>query len=123
MTLGTLLPPIAIATVLNAFLFAGAWRATQTEKRTGQAPWYLTLGLAVYAAALGGFAYLSRGRTLSAGFDLFAAAMAGEAFGIVIVWALLNGFMFSRGYPKRQRFLAIGMALALLAGMTAAAFH
>ena len=65
MTLGTLFPPIALATVVNVFLIAWAWRATQVEKaRDGKTPWYLVAGLIGYWGLLALFAYGSKGRGL-----------------------------------------------------------
>ncbi|MCJ2016859.1 hypothetical protein MKK84_05355 [Methylobacterium sp. E-065] len=48
LTLAKLIGPIAAATILNVFLFAGAWRGHQTEMRIGKDPWWLGAGAVAY---------------------------------------------------------------------------
>jgi hypothetical protein len=65
LTLTTLYPPIAAATILNVFLFALAWKGTQIEKREGESPWSLVLGMLAYLGALAAFIYFSLHRPLA----------------------------------------------------------
>lgn len=122
MTPASLFAPIAAATVLNVFLFAGAWRADQIERATGKDHLLSTLGLIAYCVALAGFVYLKHNDGVSGGFDIFMSALAAEAGGAVVVYALLHGFFFSRGQSKGQRTFAISLALTLTAGMIAGLF-
>lgn len=103
MTLGTLLPPITAATILNIFVFAGAWRSTQVEKRTGKAPWYLAVGITVYGLSNFAFLYFSKTRPLASAADIFGAALGAEALGVLIVYALVKGFIATRADTLRER--------------------
>lgn len=123
MTTAALLSPIAAATVLNCFLFALAWRGDRTELRTGKTPWPLVLGIITYCAAVGGFLYFSGGAPLLTGFDRFMAALAGEALGALIMYALLYAFVHSRGQPWRDRAFPILGAVFLSGVMFAALFQ
>lgn len=122
MLLSALIPPIAAATIVNVFLFAASWRAHQVELRTGKTPWPLQIGFIAYALCLGGFVYLTGDTPLRGGFSLLMAALAAQAGGGVIVYALLHAFLFSRGQRRRERAFAMGLALMLTGGMFAALF-
>ena len=113
----TLVPPIAIATIANAFLFAGMWRGHQAEIQSGQAPWWMPLGFVAYGSAILLFFYLRGADHLSGRFDLFVVALFGEAVGVVIVYAILNALVFTRGRPRGERvsaFVQSGVALCFL---------
>ena len=122
MTLTTLYPPIAAATILNVFLFALAWKGTQIEKREGEPPWSLVLGMLAYLGALAAFIYFSRHRPLAGGFDLFMVALGAQAMGGAIVYALLHAFIFSRGQRKADRAFAMVAAVFLAGIMVAGVF-
>ena len=116
-TLVTLYPPIAAATVVNAFLFAGMWRGYQAERQTGKSPWWLGFGLAGYAVMIGLFAYFLADKAITGWSTIFAAALAGEAVGVVVVYAILNALVFTRGRPRGERvsaFVQSGLALCFL---------
>lgn len=86
-TLVTLYPPIAAATVVNAFLFAGAWRLHQRESQQGRPATALqALALIAYPAALGLFLYYRGSGSLTGWSDYFGAALIGEAMGAGIVY-------------------------------------
>lgn len=119
---GYLIGPIAAATVLNAFLFAGAWRGHQVERQTGRDPWWSAVGLALYLAALGGFIYAYRGRHAADFFDIFLVTIAGQACGVVIVYSLLHAFVFTRGKPLKDRAFAMVASLWLLVVMVGSTF-
>lgn len=110
MTLTDLFPPIAAATVVSAFLFAGMWRASQIERARGAAPWYLVVGGLAYLGALSLFWYLRNGDPLRSGFDVFGAAMIGECGGVFITFAILHAALFSRGQKRSDRGFAVVVA-------------
>ncbi|KQP81130.1 hypothetical protein ASF60_22445 [Methylobacterium sp. Leaf113] len=110
---------MAAATILNVFLFALAWKGTQIEKRDGEPPWSLVLGLLAYLGALGAFVYFSLNRPLVSGFDVFMVAFGAQAMGGAIVHALLHAFIFSRGQRKADRAFAFVGALFLAGIMVA----
>ena len=121
-TFATLYPPITAATIVSVFLFALAWKATQVEKRQGEAPWYLSAGLVAYVGALGLFLYFSLNRPLAGYFDIFATALAAEGTATVIVYGLLNAFVFLRGRSLRERAIPVAISTFLLVLMFAGAF-
>jgi hypothetical protein len=121
-TFATLYPPISAATIVSVLLFALAWKATQIEKRQGEAPWYLSAGLVAYVGAIGLFLYFSLSRPLAGYFDVFATALAAEGMAVVIVYGLLNAFVFLCGRPLQERAFPVAAAVFLLALMFAGAF-
>ena len=113
LTLGTLLPPIAAATVVNVFLFAGAWRVNQAEERQGKDPWPFVVGLLAYVGCLTWLFYGRWKAPLAGWLDLFGATLISEAMGGLVVSAILHAFIFSRGQPTQNRVFAV-IASALL---------
>lgn len=120
LTLGTLIGPIAAATIVTAFWFAAMWRGHQAEKQRGKPTWQYEAGLYGYMAAAGLIFYLTGGKQLATGLDLFGAALVSEGLGIVIVYALLHAFVLSRGRPWAERAFPILAAVMLTGGMLAA---
>ena len=102
-TLVTLYPPIAAATVVNVFLFAGMWRGYQTERKTGKTSSWLALAFISYTAVIGIYAYLFADRAATDWPTVFAAAIVGEAAGGVVVCTTLNALVFTRGRPRGER--------------------
>ncbi len=119
MTAETLAPPVAAATILNVFLFALAWRATQEEKRRGEAPWSLTIGLLAYAVSLCAYGYSALGRPLAGAVDYFAVTLIGEALGASVVYALLHAFVLTRSQPIKNRAFPMILAVLMLGAMFA----
>lgn len=98
-----LFPPIAAATIVTAVLFALMWRSYQTERKTGEVPGsHIAAGI-LYAGGLSLFLYLRQDAPLRGYPDLFGAAMVGEAFGVVVTFALVQAFVVMRGRPWRER--------------------
>jgi hypothetical protein len=110
----TLTVPIAVATVISAFAFAGAWRATKMEKRTGAAPWYLSAGIVAYGLPLAAFLYFARSRTLTSGLDVLAAALAAQAIGAAIVYVITREVITARSQSWRERIPMICIGAFLL---------
>jgi hypothetical protein len=121
-TLTTLYPPIAAATIINVFLFALMWRGSQIEKRTGKPPWPMILGLLAYGGSLACFFYVRNSHPLQDWPDLFGAALIGEAMGVVVTFGILNAFIFSRGQKKAERAAAFAGAVFLTGLMFAGLF-
>ena len=113
----TLVPPIAIATVLNVGLFAGMWREYQAERRHGTPSWRGPLGGMCYGGAILLFLYLRGFDHPPTQLDLFAFAVLGEAAGVVVVCTILNALVFTRGRPRGERvsaFVQSGVAVCFL---------
>lgn len=122
MTAATLAPPIAVATILNVFLFAAAWRGTQIERATGKDPWWLGLGIFLYAVLIGSYMYFTRGQPLTGYLDYFLAAIVGQSVGGVAVYSILNALYFSRGQPRANRASVFLFAAFITGLMFAGAF-
>ena len=120
LTLAKLIGPIAVATILNVFLFAGLWRGHQRERREGKLPNAYWGALVAYMAAIGLYAYLHGERAISSGVDLFAAATASEAMGALVTYGLVYSFVLSRGRPWSERAVPMFFAVILTAGMIGA---
>ena len=120
LTLETLIGPVAAATILNAIWFAVIWRGHQYERRQGKMPWQFDLALGAYIAANGLAFYITKSGALTTGSALFGAAFVSETTGVVIVYALLWGFVFTRGQSWRERAFPIGLSVMLTGGMIAA---
>ena len=120
LTLGTLIGPIAAATIVTAFWFAAMWRGHQLERNEGRLPWPYQIAFFGYMAVAGLILYLIRDRQLATGLDLFGAAIVAEGLGIVVVYALLHAFVLSRGRPWSERAFPIIAAVMLTGGMLAA---
>lgn len=119
---GYLMAPIAAATVLNAFLFAGAWRGHQVERQTGRDPWWSGAGLGLYIVTLGCILYAYKGQEAVNLFDIFLITIAGQAYGVIIVYAVLYAFVFTRGKPFKDRAFPMILSVGLLAAMIGATF-
>ena len=116
-TLGHILGPVAVATVLNVLAFAMLWQDNRTEMQTGVLPvrfWIVLLG---YGVPLLIFALSMGGRSITTTMQLFGAAMGGEAMGAGLVYGLLNAFVWSRGQPMRDRLAPMIGCSAFFAGM------
>ncbi|WHQ70513.1 hypothetical protein [Methylorubrum extorquens] len=121
MPLTSLLPPIAAATVLNAFLFALAWRAAQKERGSGRQSWLLSSGLMLYGVlSLCGF-YIIREQSLESYTEVFFVAAVGEALGGGIAYAILDAFVFMRGQNIEHRVVPIFAAIFLTGILVAVA--
>ena len=120
LTLVKLIGPITAATVVTVMIVALLWRGHRSEKQYGKPTWQHEAGFVAYMAAIGLFGYLRLDHASTGGLDLFGTAMAGEAFGIVIVYALLHAFVLSRGRPWSERAFPIFAAVMLTGGMLAA---
>lgn len=121
MPLTSLLPPIAAATVLNAFLFALAWRAVKRERDSGRQSSLLSFGLMIYGALSMGGLYIIRGQSLAAYTEVFFVAAVGEALGGGIVYATLSAFVFMRGQNIEHRVVPIFAAIFLIGILVAVA--
>lgn len=100
-TVVDLYPPIALATVVNAFVLALAWRGHKAEMRAGEPPWWMILLLLGYIGSISAFFYY-RGSEIRSGADLFMAALAGEAAGVVATGGILRALFFTRGMPRAE---------------------
>ncbi len=114
MTLGALLIPITAATILNVFLFAGAWKAGQVERRTGVVPWYMIVGSTLYGVPLLAFLYWSRTRPLLTGWDIFGAALAAQIMGGAIVYLILQEVTAARSQTWKERAPMLGICALLI---------
>jgi hypothetical protein len=121
MTLLQLYPAIALATVVNVFLFVGAWRGHKIELQTGEPPWWMYVGGLAYLGTLGTFFYLNRQAPLATYFDFFMAALLGEAMGVLGVFGILNFFFLSRDKAKSERVVAF-FQMIILVGLFGAGF-
>ncbi|MCJ2063237.1 hypothetical protein MKK63_11000 [Methylobacterium sp. J-088] len=122
MTVSSLYPPIAAATIINVALFALAWRGHQAEARSGKAPWWLGFGAAAYAAFGALLVYLRRGQPIASSADLFGAAMVGEAMGALITYGLVYSFVLSKGRPWADRAIPMVASLFFVVIAVAAVF-
>ncbi|MDP4006512.1 hypothetical protein [Methylobacterium sp. NEAU K] len=122
LTLGALIGPIATATIINVVLFAGLWRGHQRGRHEGRLPGAYWASLVAYMGAVGLYAYLHGQQPVSSGLDLFAAAVASEAAGVVITYGIVYSFILSRGRPWSERAWPMVCALVLTAGMIGAIF-
>lgn len=122
MTLAQLLAPVAAATIVNTLLGGAAWRATQIEKRTGRAPWYLGGGIAVYGLAAAMFVYAYRGAQITTGIEAFAVSLVAEALGVLVIYTLLHAVYRTDVRPS-QRIFTVGGSLFLLCGLFGALFY
>ena len=116
-TLGHILGPVAVATVLNVFAFAMLWQDNRTEMQTGALPvrfWVVLLG---YGVPLLIFALSMGGRPITTTMQIFGSVMVGETMGAVITYGLLNAFLWSRGQPMRARLAPMIGCSALFVGM------
>lgn len=60
------------------------------------------------------FAIFSANRPLTTNADIFGAAVVAEAWAGLVIYALLNAFIFQRGQPLRTRGPAMAGAVFLL---------
>jgi glucan phosphoethanolaminetransferase (alkaline phosphatase superfamily) len=121
LTITSLYPPIALATVINAFAFALMWRGHKAELRAGEPPGWFILFLLAYIGTLGAFAYFKRDAPLTSGRDYFMVAMIGEAFGILVTFGIIRALYYTRGMKTAEvigAYLVAGVLLALLLGVT-----
>lgn len=121
-TLGHIIGPVAVATVLNVFVFALFWRWERTEVRTGTPPWPFWVALPLYLLPIGAFTYFTLGQPITTPSQVFAGAIGGEMFGGCLVYGLLNAFLWSRGQPIRERLFPMAICGGLFAFMAAAVF-
>ena len=110
-TLAQFIPPIALATVVNVFLFAWAWQGHRAEKREGKPPKRYEAAVVAYLAAVGLFAYARLARPSGGWLDMLGVAFIAEAMGAGITFALFYAFLLTRGRAWRDR--AFPMAAAV----------
>lgn len=122
LTLGKLIGPIAAATIVTVFWFAAMWRGHQMERGGMKLPRRYAVALFGYIAALGLVVYFMQGVKISTGIELFAATLAGEGLGIVVVMMLVEAFILSRGRRWSDRAMPIVFGLLLASCMFATVF-
>lgn len=118
MTFTFMYPAIALATVINAFALAAAWKATLIEKQTGEAPLWFILGALAYIGILGWYFYSTRSQPINTYAGVFMAAMGGQAMGAVFSWLAFQVVSPDPATDKKQRIVmrvyAAGFSLLLL---------
>ncbi|WP_133123559.1 hypothetical protein [Methylobacterium frigidaeris] len=119
---GSLLGPIAAATVLNLFLFAWIWRADKIEIRGGNSPWWAGVIFLSYFAFIFLFAYYLSAYPARNLASIFWAALIAEAIGGAVTYGLVYSFIISRTKPFRDRIFAMVVSLAVLAAVIGATF-
>lgn len=107
--------------MINVFLFAFAWRGHKIEQETGNAPWWMYIGIIAYGVALLAFLYLTHKTPLITYLDHVMAAILGEAMGVAGVFGILNFFYLSRGRNWVERSFAFGQ-MVFIAGLVSAGF-
>lgn len=108
------MPPIVAATVLNIFLFAGAWKAGQVEKRTGAVPWYMYAGSVAYGLPLLVFLYYAQTRPLNSALDIFGVALVAEGMGAALVHGMVRELITAREQTWKERAPMLGICALLL---------
>lgn len=114
MTLAQILAPVAAATIVNVVPLGLAWRADQTEKRTGSSPWYLGAIIIGYALATLGFFYLDKGHHISGSLGIFGAAAIGEVLGASAIFGLFHAIYRRDRQPTGQRVFEIGASVFMV---------
>lgn len=123
MPLLQLLPPIALATIVNVFLFALAWKQHQAELRTGKYSWPLLVGTTLYGSSIGAFLYLRMDKPVGSHLDHFMMALVAEAMGALVTYGLLNALVLTKGKLIGDRVFYLVASLGLLALLIGAAFQ
>ncbi|RYE60939.1 MAG: hypothetical protein EOP20_01105 [Hyphomicrobiales bacterium] len=121
-TIMSFYPPIGLATVINVFCFAAAWRGHVHEKRSGTPPWWMILGILAYLAVLGSFFYFKGTSPLRTHLDLLLVAVAGQAMGALAVFAVWNVFNGERQRTRAATAYAVFVAFTLMAVLSAGLF-
>jgi hypothetical protein len=121
MNVAELYPAIALATMINVFLFALAWRGHKIEQETGNAPWWMYVEIIAYGGAMLVFLYFKHKVPIVAYFDLVLTAMFGELMGVGGVYGILNFFYLSRGLNRVERFFAFAQ-MVFFVGLFGAGF-
>lgn len=115
MTLATLFPPVAAATVLNVFMFAFLWRSDQTERSGGKAAWYFYATWFFYLAPVVYVLWRLDHKPITEKWEVLGAITGAQMFAALVVYTLVNGLVTMRGTPWHQRGPAMGAALFFLA--------
>lgn len=106
MTVTQLYPAIALATMVNIFVFAWAWRGHKIEQQTGQPPCWMYVGGIAYGGGMAAFLYFRHNAPLSTYLDYVLVALIGEAMGALGVYGIVNFFYLSRGLNGAERAFA-----------------
>lgn len=120
MPLKVLIGPIAAATIVTAFWFAAMWRGHQMERGGGKLPRRYEAAFYAYLVVLGLTYYLTQGRALTTGPELFGAALLAEGLGIVVTYTLVQSLTPPRGAPWKDRAIKAVFAVVLTGGLVAA---
>lgn len=114
MTLYDLIPPVALATCINAVVLAALWRGSKIEARIGEPPTWLIVLILGYIAILVSYFYFWTRGSLQTGIDLMMASLAGEAMGVVAVFGVIRAVLFTRGLKRLEVVLAYASAIVVL---------
>lgn len=121
-TLGHIIGPVAVATVLNVLVFAMVWRWNRVELRTGTPTWQVWVAIPLYGLPLFAFLVWTGERPITTAVQVFGAAMVGEIAGGVLVYGLLNAFLWTRGQPIGGRLIPMAISGGLFVFIAATVF-